>query len=383
MQRYYFDHNATTPLRDEVLAALSDALRENHGNASSIHHYGQEAKQKLEAARRHVAALLGSNAKDIVFTSGGTESNNLALFGVTAPGDHVITSTIEHPAILNPCAQLRQNGVDVTFVPPAADGVVSPDDIARAVRPNTKLISVMHANNETGALQPVLAIAEIAHKADALFHCDGVQAAGKFPLNIHESHFDLYSISAHKLNAPKGIGALYVRKGLKLKPQILGGHHERDRRAGTENVPSAVAFGVAAHWWLHHGREEAARLAALRDRMETAVLRTIPDACVNGSRTHRLANTSNIRLDGIEGEAVVIAMDLRGFAISSGSACSSGAVEPSHVLLAMGQSPQEARSSIRISLGYNNTEDQIDALAIALAESVKHLRRISPAYSHA
>ncbi|MFN7931827.1 MAG: cysteine desulfurase family protein [Bryobacteraceae bacterium] len=383
MQRYYFDHNATTPLRDEVLAALSAALREIHGNASSIHHYGQEAKQKLEGARRQVAALLGSNAKDIVFTSGGTESNNLALFGVTAPGDHVITSTIEHPAILNPCARLRENGVDVTFVAPGAGGIVSPDDIARAVRPNTKLVSVMHANNETGTLQPLVAIAEVAHKAGALFHSDGVQAAGKFPLNIHESRFDLYSISAHKLNAPKGIGALYVRKGLKLKSQLLGGHHERDRRAGTENVPAAVAFGVAAHWWLHQGREEAVRLAALRDRLESAILHAIPDARINGDRTHRLANTTNIRLDGIEGEAVVIAMDLRGFAISSGSACSSGAVEPSHVLLAMGLSPEQARSSIRISLGHGNTEAQVDALAAALAESVKHLRRISPAYSHA
>lgn len=362
------------------MTAFYTALRDVHGNASSIHHYGQEAKQKLEAARRQVASLLGVGAKDLVFTSGGTESNNLALFGVTSPGDHVITTAVEHPAILNPCARLRESGVEVTVVPPGRDGVVTADDVARALRPNTKLVSVMHANNETGVVQPVEAIAEVAHRAGALMHVDGVQAAGK--LAVAAAQFDLYSISGHKLNAPKGIGALYVRRGLKLKAQVLGGHHERDRRAGTENVPAAVAFGAAAEWWDRHGREEAARVGALRDRLEHAVLGSVADVSINGDIGCRLANTSNMQLDGIEGEAVVIAMDLRGFAISSGSACSSGAVEPSHVLLAMGLRAEQARSSIRISLGFGNTEEQVDSLAAALAESVKHLRRISPVYSH-
>ncbi len=383
MERCYFDHNATTPLREEAMAALCAALRDVHGNASSIHHYGQEAKQKLEAARRQVAALLGANAKEIVFTSGGTEGNNLALFGVTKPGDHVVTTAIEHPAVLNPCARLRECGVEVTVVAPGADGVVTPEAVARAMRANTRLVSVMHANNETGTLQPVVAIAEVAHRGGALMHVDGVQAVGKFPVNLFESKFDLYTVSGHKLNAPKGIGALYVRKGLTLRAQMLGGHHERDRRAGTENVPGAVAFGAAAHWWLHHGRDEAVRLAGLRDRLEARVLSSISDVRVNGSTTHRLGTTTNLRLDGIEGEAVVIAMDLRGYAISSGSACSSGAVEPSHVLLAMGLTKEQARSSIRISLGLGNTEEQVDGLAAALADAVKHLRRIAPAYSHA
>jgi len=381
MQRHYFDHNATTPLREEALTAFCSALHDVYGNASSIHHYGQEAKQKLEAARRQVAALLAAHAKDIVFTSGGTESNNLALFGTTAPGDHVVTTAIEHPAILNPCTRLRESGVEVTVVAPGTDGIVAPEDIARALRPNTKLVSVMHANNETGVIQPVAAVAGVARSAGALMHVDGVQAAGKLPVNVAE--FDLYSLSAHKLNAPKGIGALYVRKGLKLKAQTLGGHHERDRRAGTENVPAAAAFGAAAQWCLQNGSEESSRLGLLRDRLERAALASIPNVKINGNRAHRLANTTNLQLEGIEGEAVVISMDLRGFAISSGSACSSGAVEPSHVLLAMGLSPQQARSSIRISLGLGNTEEQVDSLALALAESVKHLRRIAPAYSHA
>ncbi|MBL8173122.1 MAG: cysteine desulfurase [Bryobacterales bacterium] len=382
MQRYYFDHNATTPLREEALTAFQAALSSIHGNASSIHHYGQEAKQKLEGARRQVAQLLGAPAKDIVFTSGGTEANNLALFGAVGAGDHVVTTATEHPAVLNPCARLREIGADVTVVEVDGNGVVDPERIARAMRPATKLVSVMHANNETGVVQPVEEIAAIARKCGALMHVDGVQAAGKLPVCVASAGFDLYSVSAHKLNAPKGIGALYVRKDVKLRAQMLGGHHERDRRAGTENVPAAIAFGAAAGWWMGHGAEERARLSGLRDRLTAAVTQAIPDVRINGAGAQRLANTVNLQLDGIEGEAVVIAMDLRGFAISSGSACSSGAVEPSHVLLAMGMSAEQARSSVRISLGVGNTEEQVEALARALAEAVKHLRRISPAYAH-
>lgn len=378
--RYYFDHNATTPLSSEVLEAFAAALRDTPGNASSIHHYGQSAKQQLEQARRHVAAMLGASPKEVVFLSGGTEANNLALFGVLQPGTHLITTAIEHPAILNPAARLEELGVAVTYLRPSSDGVIDPADVRRALTSNTRLVSVMHANNETGALQPIEEIGRIAHEAGALMHVDGVQAAGKISLNLNA--VDLYSVSAHKLYAPKGIGALYVRSGVRLKAQMLGGHHERDRRAGTENVPAAVAFGRAAQWIRQEASAESMRLATLRDRLEAGVRNAVPDTAINGP-AHRLPNTSNIRFDGIEGEAIVIALDLRGFAVSSGSACSSGAVEPSHVLLAMGLAPQDARSSVRISLGRSNTEEQVDQLIEALAASVRHLRRVSPVYSHA
>lgn len=381
--RSYFDHNATTPLSEEALAAVCAAMSETFGNASSIHHYGQAAKQRLETARRQVATLIGASSKSIVFLSGGTEANNLALSGSTKPGDHVITSAVEHPAVLNPCTRLRERGVMVTIVPPARDGFIDPQSISGALRPETKLISIMHANNETGVIQPVAEIAAIAREAGVLFHVDGVQAAGKIDVAVAKLGADLYSMSAHKLYAPKGIGALFVRHGLSLEAQILGGHHERDRRAGTENVPGAVAFGAAAEWFSQHGDAERKRVAELRDRLEQGILRSVPDLEINGAPTQRLPNTTNIRFHGIEGEAMVIALDLRGFAVSSGSACSSGSVEPSHVLLAMGLSPEDARSSIRFSLGRGNTVEQIDALIEAVGEAAKHLRRVSPAYSHA
>jgi cysteine desulfurase len=380
---FYFDHNATTPLAEDVLEVFSAALRGVPGNPSSIHQFGQVARQKFEAARRKVAALLNASQKEIVLLSGGTEANNLALFGVLKPGAHVITSAIEHPAILNPCAELARMGVPVTIVPPDATGLVDPEAIRKALQPNTALISVMHANNETGVIQPVAAIAAVAREAGALLHVDGVQAAGKIPVDVSEIGADLYSISAHKLYAPKGIGALFVRNGVTLRAQIHGGRHERERRAGTENVPAAVAFGAAADWALQHVEEEGARLAALRDRLERLVLEQVPNVAVNGGAAPRLPNTTNLRFDGISGESMVIALDLRGFAVSSGSACSSGSIEPSHVLLAMGLTPEEARSSVRVSLGRGNTEAQVDALAAAIAEAAAHLRRVSPIYSHA
>ncbi|MBI3680466.1 MAG: cysteine desulfurase [Acidobacteria bacterium] len=382
-ERFYFDHNATTPLSDEAFEAMTAALREVCGNASSIHHYGQMAKQRLEMARRQVAALIGASPKEIVFTSGGTEANNLALFGATKSGSHVVTSAIEHPAVLSPCARLEQLGVPVTYVKAGADGIVDPDAVRRALRPDTALVSIMHANNETGAVQPVAEIARITRQAGVLLHVDGVQAAGKIPVSVTEPGADLYSLSAHKLYAPKGIGALYVRSGVPLQPQMLGGHHERDRRAGTENVPSAAAFGSAAEWLSRNGNRESARVASLRDLLERGILERVPDVTINGSAAHRLPNTANLRFHGIEGEAMVIALDLRGFAVSSGSACSSGAVEPSHVLLAMGFSPDQARSSVRFSLGRSNTAGQVETLIEAVADSVRHLRRVSPAYSNA
>ena len=387
MQHYYFDHNATTPVAPEVLRDLTATLVEVSGNASSIHHFGQAAKQRLEGARRQIAARIGCDAKEIVFTSGGTESDNLAIFGITrriitgATGrakKHVITSTIEHPAVLNACAQLEREGAEVTYLPVDHEGVVQLNELKRALRPSTVLVTIMHANNETGVLQPVREIAAMAHASRAVFHSDGVQVAGRLPVNVHELGVDLYSISGHKFGAPKGIGALYARKGTPLEPISFGGHHERDRRAGTENVPGASALGRAAELaWDWNAT------ASLRDRLESGILARVPGIAVNGSIAHRLPNTTNIRFDGIEGEAIVIALDLRGYAVSSGSACSSGAVEPSHVLLAMGLSPAQARSSVRFSLGPENTEAEVDGLIEAVAASVEHLRRISPAVQHA
>jgi len=380
VRHFYFDHNATTPVAPEVLRVFSETMAEVCGNASSIHYFGQTAKQRLEAARREIASALGCDAREIVLTSGGTESDNLAVFGVArGSGGHVVTSSIEHPAVLNACAQLEREGCPVTYVPVGGDGIVDPADVRRALRPQTVLITIMHANNEIGTVQPVAEMARIAREAGVVFHTDAVQTAGRIPLQVRELGADLLSIGGHKFGAPKGIGALYVRKGVNLRPILFGGHHERDRRAGTENVPGAVAlaraFSLGFDW---HG------LAALRDRLEREVLDRIPAARVNGDPARRLPNTSNIRFDGIEGEAMVIGLDLRGFAVSSGSACSSGAVEPSHVLLAMGQRPEDARSSVRFSLGPGNTADQVDALVEAVVESVAHLRRISPAVvSHA
>jgi cysteine desulfurase len=384
MEHFYFDHNATTPVAPEVLRDLTATLVEVSGNASSIHHFGQAAKQRLERARREMAARIGCDAREIVFTSGGTESDNLAIFGIARRADsvgsggrarkHVITSTIEHPAVLNACGQLEREGAEVTYLPVGSDGIVLLTELKRALRPATALITIMHANNETGALQPIREIAAMARASRAVFHSDGVQVAGRIPVNVRELGVDLYSVSGHKFGAPKGIGALYVRKGIPLEPISFGGHHERDRRAGTENVPGAAALGRAAEL-----TADWQGTAVLRDRLERGILSRVAGTSVNGSTENRLPNTTNIRFDGIEGEAVVIALDLRGYAVSSGSACSSGAVEPSHVLLAMGLQPEEARSSVRFSLGPENTESEVDGLIEAVEASVAHLRRISPA----
>jgi len=382
VQHFYFDHNATTPVSPEVLETLAACLGQVYGNASSIHYFGQAAKQRLEEARRQVAALIGGTAREIVFVSGGTEADNLALFGTVRQAvrqsRHVITTAIEHPAVLNSCAQLEREGVAVTYVPVGADGIVSPDEIRRALRPDTVLVSVMHANNELGTIQPIAEIAAIVHAAGAYLHVDGVQAVGKIPIDVAALGVDLYSMSGHKLYAPKGVGALYVRRGTRIGAISYGGHHERERRAGTENVPGIAAFGRAAELAGERLSSETQRLAALRDRLESAILDRIPHTGVNGNRAARTPNTTNIYFDGLEGEALVIALDLRGFAVSSGAACSSGAVEPSHVLTAIGLKPDRARSSIRFSLGGTNTAEQVDALIEAVAASVAHLRKLSP-----
>jgi cysteine desulfurase len=385
VQRFYFDHNATTPVSQSVLEVLVAALLEVPGNASSIHQDGQLAKQRLESARREVAALLGCEPKEVVFTSGGTEADNLAILGIVLasplPQKHVITSAIEHPAVLNPCRELERSGVSVTYVQPGSNGVVDPEDIRRALRPNTVLVSIMHANNETGALQPIAEIAAIAHQAGALMHSDGVQAAGKIPIDVEALGVDLYSLSGHKFYSTKGIGALYVKNNVKLRPIQFGGKHERERRPGTENVPSAIAMGKAAAIARGTLPIEPERLESLRDRLETGILTRVPDAGVNAAGVPRIPNTSNIYFDGLEGEALVISLDLKGFAVSSGSACSSGAVEPSHVLLAMALPGERARASLRFSLGHSNNEEQVDALIEAISSSVAQLRKLSPAYT--
>jgi cysteine desulfurase len=364
VQYFYFDHNATTSIAPEVATAYTAALEDAYGNASSVHHFGQVAKQKLENARRAVAASIGAGPKEIVFVSGGTEADNLAIRGIVREGQHVITTAIEHPAVLNTCAAL-----DATFVPVGRDGVVDPADIRKALRKNTVLISVMHGNNEIGTVQLLREISAIAREAGVLLHSDGVQAMGRIPVNVRDLGVDLYSISGHKIGAPKGIGALYVKDKTPLTAITFGGHHERERRPGTENVAGAVALGAAV------GLKMDVR--ALRDQLERGILARVPRAFVNGAGAERLPNTSNICFEGIEGEALLIALDLRGFAVSSGSACSSGAVEPSHVLMEIGLTKAQAKSSLRFSLGRGNSAEQVDELIGAVVESVAHLRRIS------
>jgi cysteine desulfurase len=382
VERFYFDHNATTPVSPEVVQATVSCLADVYGNASSIHHFGQMAKQRLEMARRQTAALISCQPQEIVFVSGGTEADNLALFGVLRYKNrqqmHVVTTAIEHPAVLNACAQLEREGVTVTYVAVGSSGVVDPDDIRRALRSSTVLVSVMHANNELGTLQPIAEISRIAHEANLYLHSDGVQALAKIPVDMDALGVDLYSMSGHKIYAPKGVGVLYVRKGTRMTPISFGGHHERERRPGTENVPGAVALGCAAESAASSLKARAPEMAALRDRLEAGILDRVSGTGVNGAQNCRTPNTSNIYFDAIEGEALVIALDLRGFAVSTGAACSSGAVEPSHVLTAIGLPAERARSSVRFSLGRSNTVEQVDALISAVEDSVRHLRKISP-----
>jgi cysteine desulfurase len=361
--RFYFDHNATTPISDQSLAAMVDCLRTAPGNASSIHRYGQDAKQRLEAARRQVAAAVGAKPDQVIFTGGGTEANNLAIFGSLRPGRrHVITTAVEHPAALAPARE-----TDATVVPVDGQGLVDPDEIRRAIRPDTALISVMSVNNELGTIQPVDEILAIAREHGVPLHTDAVQALGKIPVPAA----DFVTLSAHKIYGPQGVGALIAR--VPVRKVTFGGHHERDRRPGTENVAGAAAFGAAC-------AELRPMEPFLRDRLERLILERIPRTRVNGAGAPRVTNTSNILFEGIEGEPLVIGLDLKGFAVSSGSACSSGAVEPSHVLTAIGLSRDDARSCLRFSLGRANTEEQVDALVNALEPVVTRLRKLSPAY---
>jgi len=389
MQRVYLDNNASTPVLPEVLEAMRPYYAEHFGNASSIHHHGQETRAAVERARESVAKLLGCRPAEVVFTSGGTEADNLAIFGVlnqglVRPGDHVISSTIEHHAVLNSCKQLQERGVEVTYVPVDGRCLINPDDVRRALRSNTKLVTIMMANNETGVLQPVDEIGRICAEAEVFFHTDAVQAASKVPIRVKEIGCDLLSISGHKFHAPQGVGALYVCKGTILEPLFYGGSHERSRRAGTENVPGIVGLGKAAELAMkafEHGEDRA--MAAQRDRLQSAILGCVESAGVNGDGAARVPNTTNIYFDYIEGEALVIALDLKGLAVSTGAACSSGAIEPSHVLTAMGLRPDRARASLRFSLGKQNTADDVEFATQLVPASVERLRDLSPLYNKA
>lgn len=380
-RRVYLDNNATTPVLSEVFEAMRPYFAERFGNASSIHHHGQETRAAVENARELVAAQLGATASEIVFTSGGTEGDNLAIAGLVKAGDHVITSSVEHHAVLHAVKHLEQIGCEVTVLPVDGHCLVDPGDVRRALRPNTGLVSIMMANNETGVLQPVEDIGRIADEAGVLFHTDAVQAAGKVPIDVKRIGCHALSISGHKMHAPQGIGALYIRKGTKLEPLFHGGRHERSQRAGTENVPGIVALGKAAELAKRGlDRGDDRKLAGLRDRLEGGILAQVEDAGVNGQGSARVPNTGNIHFDHIEGESLVIALDLKGLAVSTGAACSSGAIEPSHVLIAMGLSPSQARASIRFSLGKQTTEEEIDLALVLVPEAVARLRALSPVH---
>jgi cysteine desulfurase len=382
MHRVYLDNNATTPVLPEVFEAMRPFFGERFGNASSIHHHGQETRAAVEDARESVADLLGCSAAEIVFTSGGTESDNLAIAGWVAAGDHVVTSSIEHHAVLHACKHLEKIGCEVTILPVDGRGLIDPSDVRRALRPKTKLISVMMANNETGLLQPVEEVGEIASEANILFHTDAVQAATKVPISVRQIGCDALSISGHKIHAPQGVGALYVKRGTRIQPLFHGGRHERSRRAGTENVPGIVGLGKAAEIAKQGlDRDDAQKMAAMRDRLEQGILAHVEQAGVNGEGSTRVPNTTNIHFDHIEGESLVIALDLKGLAVSTGAACSSGAIEPSHVLIAMGLRPDQARASIRFSLGKQTTEADIDFALELVPETVARLRAISPRYN--
>jgi cysteine desulfurase len=382
MRRVYLDNNASTPVLPEVLETMQPYFGEHFGNASSIHHHGQETRAAVERARQSVADLLGCRPAEVVFTGGGTEADNLAVFGLTAPGDHVITSTIEHHAVLNSCKHLTEKGIEVTSLPVDGRGLVDPDDLRRALRPNTKLVTIMFANNETGVIQPVDEIGKICAEAEIYFHTDAVQAAAKVPIRVKEIGCDLLSISGHKIHAPQGVGALYVRKGTTLEAMLYGGSHERSRRAGTENVPGIVGLGKAAELAIKGFENgETSRMAAMRDRLENSVVQKVESAGVNGEGARRVPNTSNIYFDYIEGEALIIALDLKGLAVSTGAACSSGAIEPSHVLTAMGLRPDRARASIRFSLGKQNTAGDIEFAIDLVPAQVARLRELSPLYN--
>jgi cysteine desulfurase len=386
--RIYFDHNATTPPAPEVIDTVVRTTKEAFGNASSIHHFGQQAKATLDEARSAVASLLNADPSEIVFTSGGTESDNLAIRGAAEALEptgrrHLIASGIEHEAVLNTFKALARRGWRTTLLPVDQSGIVSPDRLRDAIDAETALVSVMHANNEIGTIQPVAALAAIAHEHGALMHTDAVQSAGKIPVDVRALGVDLLSLSAHKFNGPKGAGALWIKRGTRMQPTITGGKHERNRRAGTENVAAIAGLGTAARLAAGKMTIEAARVAALRDRLESGILRDVPGTAVNGARDARVPNTTNISFERVEAESLLIALDLEGIAVSTGSACSSGTLEPSHVLKAMGLPTHRTQNSLRFSLGLYSTEEEVDRVVEVLPRLVEKLRGLTRKPAHA
>src|SRR5271167_3835685 len=397
MNSVYLDYNATTPVEPQVLDAMLPYFSADFANASSIHTPGQRARSAVETAREQVAALIGARPQEVVFTSGGTESDNNAIFGVlnshvrqpilavhsssakaTAP--LIITTTIEHEAVLNTCQALEKQGVSVTYLPVDREGLVDPESVRQAIRPETILITMMHANNELGTVQPLEEIGCIARKHKIYFHTDAVQSAGKIPIDVNALNVDLLSLSGHKLYAPKGVGALYVRSGTRLRQLLYGGHHQRGFRPGTENVAGIVGLGKAAELARNSLASDAQQVSTLRDKLECGLAERVQQVHVNGGSAPRTPNTTNVMFAGIEGEALVISLDLKGLACSTGAACSSGAVEPSHVLTAIGLPASEARASIRFSLGRHTTAAEIDAALEIVPAAVAQLRSISPSY---
>ena len=382
--RVYFDHNATTPVDSSVIDLMTLVLQQEFGNASSIHHFGQRAKGILDDARTAVADLLKAEVSEVVFTSGGTESDNFAIRGVADALEvtgrrHLIASAIEHEAVLNTFKALSRRGWTTTLLPVGTSGIVEPGALEAAITDQTALVSVMHANNEIGTVQPVAELARIAHAHGALFHTDAVQSVGKLPVDARALGVDLLSLSAHKFNGPKGAGALWIKRGTRVAAILTGGKHERNRRAGTENVAAIAGLGAAAALASGKMTAEAARLSALRDRLENEILAAIPDTAVNGARDARVPNTTNISFGGVEAESLLIALDLEGVAVSTGSACSSGTLEPSHVLRAMGFPVHRTQNSIRLSLGAGNTDEQVDYVVSKLPAIVEKLRALTGA----
>jgi cysteine desulfurase len=382
--RIYLDHNATTPLHPAVVDQMTAVLRDEFGNPSSVHHYGQRSKGLVDEARSAVAALIGADPTEVVFTAGGTESDNFAIRGAAealeaAGRRHLIASSIEHEAVLNTLKALARRGWRTTLLSSDQSGVVSPDALRAAITDDTAIVSVMHANNEVGTIQPIAELAQISREKGALFHTDAVQSAGKIPVNVKSLGVDLLSLSSHKMNGPKGVGALWLRRGIRLVPVLTGGRHERGRRAGTENVPGIVGCGVAARLAGEKMGAESTRVAALRDRLEREVLQRVAGTAVNGGNSPRVPNTTNISFERIEAESLLIALDLEGIAVSTGSACSSGTLEPSHVLKAMGFPPHRTQNSIRFSLGMGNTDADVDRVLEVLPRVVEKLRTLTRA----
>ncbi|WP_088226229.1 cysteine desulfurase NifS [Desulfosporosinus sp. FKB] len=388
MRRVYLDHSATTPVDPEVAALMMTYYTEKYGNPSSVHSFGREAKQALEEARRQVAELIGAEPSEVTFTSGGTEADNLAILGtaeaLSKKGKHIITSAVEHHAVLETCEYLEKNGFDLTVVPVDEEGIVSVESVKKAIRPDTILITMMHANNEVGAIQPVAEIGKLAKEHGIVFHVDAVQSFGKIPIDVKAMAIDLLTISSHKIYGPKGVGALYIRKGVRVAPRIYGGGQEKKRRSGTENTPGIIGFGKACELASQRMAEDAQHLSKLRDKLMNGIVETIDYVKINGPLgDKRLPNNVNVSIQFVEGESLLLSLDMLGIAASSGSACTSGSLDPSHVLLAMGLVHEIAHGSLRFTLGRQNTEEDIDYVLEQLPKIVERLRMMSPLYDQA